>query len=142
MKNGKDKYCERIFMVLSIVNEKIRFNELHRKLAMYGAKMSKPTLIEHLNHLVKDEVIERDEKDKQYVSYGINWKKLKQLAKFNKLDKSIPAELQNEKVFKSKNLNQQTIYTTAFLTIGELFFLKLMILNILLSWYRGGLWTG
>jgi DNA-binding HxlR family transcriptional regulator len=131
MEKEADEYCERIFMVIVMNNGKIRFNELHRKLTMCGAKMSKPTLIEHLNHLVKRGIIQRNEEDKQRVSYELNWRELEQLQKAMKINQTALNEIGNEKRFKSKSLIQQEIFTTAMLTIGELFYLKLMILNIL-----------
>lgn len=79
MEKEPDEYCRKIFMVLSLDNKKTRFNELHRKLIKYDAKMSKPTLIEHLNHLIKDKVIQRKQQDKQKVFYEVNWKKFEQL---------------------------------------------------------------
>jgi len=131
MKKETDEYCEKIFMVLAMSNEKIRFNELHRNLTKYGTKMSKPTLIEHLKHLIKEEIIQRDEEDKQKVSYGLDWKRFKQLQKAKKLNQTALHLIKNEKRFKSKSLIQQEVFTTAMLTIGELFYLKLMILSTL-----------
>jgi DNA-binding HxlR family transcriptional regulator len=131
MEKEADEYCEKIFILLAMSNQKIRFNELHRNLTKYNAKMSKPTLIQHLNHLLKHEIIQRDEEDKQKVSYGLNWKRLKQLQKAKKINQTALNLIKNEKRFKSKSLDQQTIFTTAMITIGELFYLKLMTLNIL-----------
>ena len=118
-------------MVLLSDVEKIRFNELHRKLNKYGAKMSKPTLIEHLNHLIEEEIILRKEEGKQKVSYIVNWNKFKQVTKAKKMNEETIHRLKNEKRFKIKDIEQQTIYTTAMLTIGELFYLKLQVLNII-----------
>jgi hypothetical protein len=131
MKKESDEFCEKIVMVLTMSEENIRFNELHRRLAKLGAKMSKPTLIMHLNHLIENGTIQRDEQDKQNVSYGVDWKKFKQLAKAQKMNETALHLIRNEKIFKSRTLSQQTYFTAAMLTIGELFYLKLNILNIL-----------
>jgi len=131
MKKEADEYCEKIFMVLAMSNKKIRFNELHRTLINYNAKMSKPTLIEHLKHLIKDEIIQRREEDKQKVSYEINWKRNKHLKKTKELSLAIASQIRNEARFKSMSLINQTIFITAMLTLGELLYLKLMILNVL-----------
>jgi DNA-binding HxlR family transcriptional regulator len=122
-------------MVFIIINEKTRFNELHRKLTKYGAKMTTPTLIQHLNHLIENESIQRIEEDKQNVSYMINWKKYEQLQKeINQqveINQTASNRIKNEKEFKSRSLEDQTVFTTAMLTIGELFYIKLQILDII-----------
>jgi predicted transcriptional regulator len=128
MEKVTDEYCDKIFSVLIMNNEKIRFNKLHRKLTKYGAKMSRPTLIEHLNHLIKNEIIQRNEEGKQEVYYEPNWKRFQQVAtkEFNRVGL---LRARNEKAFKSKSVDQQVIYTTAIETIGELFYLRLSILD-------------
>lgn len=132
-----DEYCTKILMVLTIFDvwdkkKEIRFNKLHQELNKYdNAKMSKPTLIEHLKHLVENEIIQRDEKGKQKVSYRLNWKKFKQLQKDMKISQTTLNQIRNEKTFKIKSLDQQIGFTTTMLTIGELLYLKQMILNIL-----------
>jgi DNA-binding HxlR family transcriptional regulator len=130
MEKETDEYCEKIFMVLAIIG-KTRFNKLHQKLPKLGAKMSKPTLIIHLNHLVEKGIIQRNEEGKQKVSYELNWKRLKQLRKFKKANQIAIDQVRNKKMFKSMNSHQQIIFTTAMLTIAELFYLKLTILNTL-----------
>lgn len=131
MKKEADKYCEKIFMVFAMGDKEIRFNELHRTLAKYDAKMSKPTLIKHLKHLIKDEIIKRDEEDKQRVTYELNWKRHKQLKKSKELSQAIFNQVRNEARFKSMSLGKQTTFTTAMLIIGQLLYLKYIILDIL-----------
>jgi len=131
MKKEIDIYCQKIFMVLATNNEKIRFNELWRKLNRLNAKMSKPTLIEHLKHLTENKVIQRNEEDKQNVSYEINWKKFKQLSKAKQISQDIYNHIQNEKIFKSMSLLDQTAFTIGILTISQLLYLKISINNIL-----------
>lgn len=128
MEKMTDEYCEKIFDVLVINNEKIRFNKLYNLLIKLGAKMSRPTLIEHLNHLVKNEIILRHEEDKQNVSYEPNWEKFQQIAS-KELKRVGLLRTRNEKAFKSKSVEQQVVYVTAIETIGELFYVRLSILN-------------
>ena len=122
-----DEYCKKILLILGMYG-RFRFNELHRTLIKCNAKMSKPTLIVHLNHLVKNEMIQRNEEDKQKVSYELNLKRLKQLKEVKKINQKI---LKNEKEFKSMSLAQQVGFTVSTLTISELLYLKLIMLNIL-----------
>lgn len=131
MEKEPDEYCRKIFMVLSLDNKKTRFNELHRKLIKYDAKMSKPTLIEHLNHLIKDKVIQRKQQDKQKVFYEVNWKKFEQLQKGIHVSQDIYNHIQNEEKFKSLSLQDQTAFTSAILDISQLFYLRICIDNIL-----------
>jgi DNA-binding HxlR family transcriptional regulator len=126
-----DEHCQKILMVLLITEEKIRFNKLHRKLIKYNAKMSKPTLIEHLKHLTKDKVIQRNEESKQEVSYEINWKRLVNLSKAKQISQDIYNHVQNEKTFKSMSLSDQTAFAIGILTISQLLYLKISIDNIL-----------
>jgi len=71
-----DEYCKNIFSVFLVSENPLRFNELYRTLNNIGLKMSKPTLIEHLYHLLKHRLIIRKKKGKQNVSYEANWTKL------------------------------------------------------------------
>jgi DNA-binding HxlR family transcriptional regulator len=131
MEKKADEYCEKILIVLMMSNEKIRFNELYRTLNKFGVKMSKPTLIEHLNHLVAQELVQREEEDKQKVTYVTNWSRFKQVKKAKELNQLTLQQIKIEKTFKERGLEAQTAFTTAMLTIGELFYLKLQILDIL-----------
>lgn len=131
MEKKTDEYCRKIVMVLSIDNKKTRFNELYRKLTKYNAKMSKPTLIEHLNHLIKNKIIQLTQEDKQKVSYEINWKKLEQLQKGIQVSQDIYNHIQNEGTFKSLNLQDQTAFTLAISSISQLFYLRICIDSIL-----------
>ena len=74
-----DDYCEKIFAYLGVQDEPLRFNELHKALNKANFKISRPTLIAHLKHLLKQEVITKKSQGKQNVAYGINWKKLEYL---------------------------------------------------------------
>jgi DNA-binding HxlR family transcriptional regulator len=65
-----DDLCHEIFLTLQAY-KKLRFNELLRSLKKLGVKITKPTLTEHLKHLIELNLVERREEDFQYVSYGL-----------------------------------------------------------------------
>lgn len=130
MEKEADKYCEKIVMAI-IITGKIRLNKLYNILPKLGAQMSKPTLMQHLGHLTNKDVIQRVQEGKQKVTYDLNWTRFTQLKKAKKTYQTTLAQAQNEKTFKSQSLDQQTTFTTATLTIGELNYLKMQILNIL-----------
>jgi len=65
-----DDICSEIWLTL-IAYKRLRFNDLHRSLKMFGTDISKPTLLEHLKHLVEQKLIERKEEGFQNVSYGL-----------------------------------------------------------------------
>jgi len=65
-----DDMCVEIFFTL-MAYKRLRFNQLHRYLKMFGTDISKPSLIEHLNHLKKQKLISRKREDFQNVSYGL-----------------------------------------------------------------------
>ena len=118
MEKITDEYCKKIFITLIIISKKVRFNELYKNLPKYGARMSKPTLVEHLNHLVKKEIIQREEKNEQNVSFTINWKRFQQVAT-KEMSEVLSRREKNEKRFKSKSLDEQVIYATGIETIGN-----------------------
>jgi predicted transcriptional regulator len=135
MKEEPDEYCEKIIKTL-IINEitdkpKVRFNKLLEILPKYGAKMSKPTLVQHLNHLVKNKIIQRNKEGKQKISYRINWSKFLQPQNATEINLMVSQMINHEKIFKSKSLNQQIELATTAITIGELFYLGLNVLDIL-----------
>jgi DNA-binding HxlR family transcriptional regulator len=127
-----DIYCDQLTMIFLTTNKKIRFNELYRrKLTQFNAEMSKPTLVEHLNHLLENKIILRYEENKQKVSYELNWKMFGQLAKTEEANKTLLHQIKNKKIFKSKSLEEQKIYAAGILHIMLLRGLKLDILDIL-----------
>lgn len=65
-----DDICVEIFFTL-MAYKRLRFNELHRTLKKFGTDISKPSLIDHLNHLRKQKLISRKREDFQNVSYGL-----------------------------------------------------------------------
>ena len=65
-----DDICHEIFFTL-MAYKKLRFNELHRYLKKFGTDISKPALIEHLKHLIKQKLIKRKREGFQNVSYSL-----------------------------------------------------------------------
>jgi DNA-binding HxlR family transcriptional regulator len=65
-----DDICREIFLTLWAY-KRLRFNQLHRTLEKFGTDISKPSLIDHLNHLRKQKLISRKREDFQNVSYGL-----------------------------------------------------------------------
>lgn len=131
MESPLDEYCERIFSLLMVTDKKYRFNELYRGLCSFGAKMSKPTLIEHLQHLQGKGFIQRREEDKQNVSYKVNWKKFEDMKEGLAFKRRLELNLKNEETLKSLSLDEQIATLTSIFTIGELRYLKLYVLDIL-----------
>ena len=65
-----DDFCSEIWLTL-MAYKKLRFNLLHKRLKQFGTDISKPSLLEHLNHLIERKLIERREEGFQKVSYGL-----------------------------------------------------------------------
>jgi DNA-binding HxlR family transcriptional regulator len=65
-----DDICHEIWFTL-LAYKRLRFNDLHRYLRKFGTDISKPALIDHLNHLKKLKVITRKHEKLQGVSYGL-----------------------------------------------------------------------
>ena len=131
MESPLDQYCEKIFALLMISNRNYRFNELHRTLDEFHIEMSTPTLIQHLNHLHTKGFITQKKRNKQNISYQVNWKKFEALKQGLKFSQFAQHNLQNEKAFKSLPLDDQIVYITSIFTMGNLLYLKLYILDIL-----------
>lgn len=126
-----DRYCENIMAYLVASNKKIRFNELCKTLNALNFEITKPTLIQHLNHLSKKGFILRREENKQNVTYEVNWKKFEPLNKALEFKKVITHTLQNQKIFKSKSLEQQIVYVITILTWEQILHLQFNVLDIL-----------
>lgn len=65
-----DDTCVEIFFTL-MAYKRLRFNELHRRLKMFGTDITKPSLLEHLDHLKKRKLINRKNEGFQNVTYGL-----------------------------------------------------------------------
>jgi len=65
-----DDICVEIIFTL-MAYKRLRFNQLHKYLKKFGTGISKPSLIDHLNHLKKQKLISRKHEGFQNVSYGL-----------------------------------------------------------------------
>jgi DNA-binding HxlR family transcriptional regulator len=73
----------------------MRFNELAKTLKKLGMEMSHPTLLDHLNHLIKERLVTRREEKAQYVTYRLNVKRIGESKKY--LDRAIRIEKNSTK---------------------------------------------
>ena len=89
--------------------------------------MSKPTLIEHLHHLLKHRLLIRKKEGKQNVSYKVNWEKLETLQEGMKTRQALKDLLQNQKTFKSFPIDEQVTYVTNIMTLSNVYRLKLEV---------------
>ena len=68
-----DDKCRQLVALFIIEHREYRFNEFVDLVEKSGIKISKPTLIEHLNHLVDLGLVHRNEVTKQNVTYRFHW---------------------------------------------------------------------
>lgn len=129
MEKEIDEYCTKIFSLLVATQEKIRFNKLYRTLNKLDVKISKPTLIQHLHHLRTKGFILRKKEGKQNVTYQVNWKKFEQLKEAIRFKEIIAHNIEDEKIFKSKSLEDQIVFVTGVLTMTQVINLQLVILD-------------
>jgi len=131
MEKEIDGYCIKILAYLIANEKKIRFNKLHKTLNALDVKISKPTLIQHLHHLRAKGFILRKKESKQNVTYQVNWKNLEQLEKTLESKEIIARNLKNEKIFKSKSLEDQITYVICILTLTQVIYLQLNVIGVL-----------
>jgi hypothetical protein len=89
--------------------------------------MTKPTLINHLNHLRKDKLIIRKKEGKQNVSYTVNWAKLGTFKQTIESKQFLENLFGNEKQFKAFPIDDQVAYVTNLFTLRNLHQLKLEV---------------
>lgn len=126
-----DETCKKIFSFLLVSDKRLRFNKLYATLNQIGLEMSKPTLIEHLNHLKKRKLVIRKREGKQNVTYEVNWKKLEHLAEALRTQQALKHLLENKENFKSFPIEEQVTYVHNILALRNLHRLKLEILDII-----------
>jgi len=126
-----DDYCERIFALLLVSQSKFRFNELYRTLNIVGVKMSKPTLIQHLQHLQERGFIVRNEEEKQKVTYEVNWERFEYVKKSLEDKQILVINNENQERFKSMEPKEQLLKLCFILSLGELLRIKVELDNIL-----------
>ena len=126
-----DENCEKILALLLTRQKPIRFVELLKDLNGLGAKMSRPTLSQHLHHLQKHKLIVRKRKGKQEVNYAVDWERLKPLEQSINHKKNLLLYIENKERFKSFPIQEQAIYTSNIMTLENVHQLQIFIRNTL-----------
>lgn len=104
-----DDICHEIWFTL-MAYKRLRFNELHRALKVFGTDISKPTLNEHLKHLIKQKLVRRKREEAQKVSYGLT-DEIKSLMKTPKEDMQRWLEIfKNAEKMGSKRFDAEEYY--------------------------------
>lgn len=123
-----DSECEYILNLLLHIDQPINFNKLFRWLKDIGHKISKPTLIVHLNHLQKKKLIKRKREGKQKVNYSINFNNEELLKdKYKSIHENLIGE---ENTFKIADTQSQVLYVALISTLSELKRVKYAIKTI------------
>lgn len=131
VKKDYDEFCDNICSFFVAYDKKIGFNELHRELNRTGLKISKPTLSEHLKHLLRNKFLTRKKEGKQRVNYQFNWAMFENLREARKDDKTMEAYLENKKTVQSFPLDEQLMYVANVLSLKTVTMLRFRILSIL-----------
>jgi Fe2+ or Zn2+ uptake regulation protein len=126
-----DEHCEKIFTFLAMSKNSLRFNELHRTLNAADFKISRPTLIAHLNHLRKHKIVTRKTEGKQNTSYSVNWDKLDYLKYHVKYREALEKAQKDEEAFNSFTIDEKVGYVTLMLSLQEVTRLKFEIRSFL-----------
>jgi len=107
-----DKYCLDVLGFLIVHNRKIRFNQLYTRLTKtMNYKISRPTLAEHLKHLVKRKKVLRRKEGKQNVSYKLNEKQFLNMKKtMEKQDEINKIASETEKILNELSLDDQIFF--------------------------------
>jgi hypothetical protein len=119
-----DEHCQKIFAFLVMNDDGVRFNELHRTLNRANYKISRPTLVVHLNHLQEYKVVKREIEGKQSISYEVNWGELDYL-KYHKNFRKAAEKIQKDKAtFETFGLDEKIRYVSFILSLIEVTRLK------------------
>lgn len=68
-----DDICKKMLGILMFTRSSYRFNELERNFRSEGIKETRPTIIEHLNHLIEKKLVVKTEVSSKEVWYSFNW---------------------------------------------------------------------
>jgi len=117
-----DEYCTKLLAVFILEARSFRFNKLKGYLDEMGLKMSTPTLIHHLKHLTEKQLVVRDEKERQHVTYRFyseKWQDADELVKERIfMEKVLQQEMDK---FGSRSVMDQVMYVN---NIAVLLFLQ------------------
>jgi hypothetical protein len=131
VKTEIDDYCGKIFTYIALQDNPLRFNELYKALSKADFKISRPTLIAHLNHLRKHKVITRKTRGKQEVSYEVNWEKLDYLKYHRDFRKQVERIQENKGTFEKFGLDEKITYISLILGLIEVVKLEYEIRSFL-----------
>ena len=131
-----DETCKEIFQYFLLRNMTgfgpIRYNDLLENLKDKGLKISRPTLSEHLKHLVEKEVITRTEVSRANVNYRLNEEKEGPLQDFIKKNENYQRILdENKDRFFSNSVREQVSHLNIILVLRSLHQLKYEVLKLL-----------
>jgi len=136
VKKETDKYCEDILIFLLVYEDRIRFNKLYTQLTeKMNYKISRPTLAEHLKHLVKKKYVIRKKEGKQNVTYRYNDRYFTRLKETRKIEKEV-SRLLSEKI---ENFNSLPMDNQLETCIDNMILRNLRQLNVEI---RNGLYKG
>jgi predicted nucleotidyltransferase len=126
-----DDICIDLLVTFLVEKKHFRFNEFHRFLNNKGYKISKPTLILHLRHLIDKKLVERTIVDKQNITYDFNRKTWVGLEEFvESRTKFIKHFEEERKSFDSDTPFAQVSHVYIVLILRGLFQLKYEMLKI------------
>ena len=130
-KKELDKYCLDILGFFLVYGQKIRFNELYERLTKkMNFKISRPTLAEHLKHLVKEKNIIRKKEGKQNVSYQFNEKRYTNLKKVIEIQNEYAKIFsENERRFNELSLDDQLAHCLTDMILRNLRQFRIEIYN-------------
>jgi len=126
-----DEHCNKLFVYLAMNRTPLRFVELHDRLNDSGFKITRPTLVAHLNHLKKHKIITRRSEGKQAVFYGINWERLDSMKYQANYRRALEKFQRDEETFNLFTLEEKVAYVTLMLSLQEVSRLKYEVLSLI-----------
>lgn len=126
-----DEICQKLLVSFLVAKKSFRFNQFYRFLNSKGVKISKPTLVLHLQHLIDVKLVERTVIDKQNITYNINRKFSEGLTKYVENQAKILEHFEKErKSFDSDTPLAQLSHAHIVLVLQGLYRLKYEMLKI------------
>lgn len=126
-----DEICHQLLSAFLVEPKPFRFNAFYRFLNEKGVKISKPTLILHLRHLIDFKLVERNVIDKQNITYSLDQKFWEGIQKYTENKKKIIKHFEGErKRFDADTPLSQVYNVHIVLILRGLFQLKYEMLKI------------
>ncbi|MEM2107997.1 MAG: hypothetical protein QXL10_01775 [Candidatus Bathyarchaeia archaeon] len=125
MKNLPINKTQAQILIFLTINGELRFTELKRKLRDKGLDIPEPTLLMHLNNLIKNNLVEKNILSHKYVTYRA---KTEETARLKAATRYLKEQTKAEQVFRNlppENQIATLIINSAILRLG---FLKYQIL--------------